>query len=71
VLRRRSYALGVERGGEFDVDCHRPAVVPLTETVQAISEIFECSVLGQHERKYTVFESYRHPASALLVVMDV
>ena len=29
------------RGGEFDLDCDRLAVVPLTETVQAIGKIFE------------------------------
>ena len=38
-------SLGVGGNGEFDLDCDRLAVVPLTETVQAIGEIFERCVL--------------------------
>jgi hypothetical protein len=43
--RDESASLGVGRNGEFDLDSDRLAVVPLTETVQAIGEIFERCVL--------------------------
>jgi hypothetical protein len=38
--------VGVKRSVEFDVDCDGLAVVPLTEPVEAIGEVFERGVLG-------------------------
>jgi hypothetical protein len=64
-------SMRVGRGGEFDCDCNRLAVAPLTETVQAICKIFERSVLRHHERNRTVFERHRHAAWRQLIVMDV
>jgi hypothetical protein len=61
----------LERGGKFDRDCNRLAVAPLTQTVQAICKIFECSVLRHHERNRTVFERHCHAAWPRLTVMDV
>jgi len=61
----------VERGGKFDRDCDRLAVAPLTQTVQAICKIFECSVLRHHERNRAVFERHCHAAWPRLIVMDV
>jgi len=58
-------------GGKFDRDCNGLAVAPLTETVQAICEIFERGVLRHHERNRTVFERHRHAAWPRLIVMDV
>jgi len=60
--RDKSASLGVERSGEFNLDCDRLAVVPLTATVQAIGKISERCVLRQHERKRSVFERHRHAA---------
>jgi hypothetical protein len=70
-LRDESASLGVERSGEFDLDCDGFATVPLTETVQPIGKIFKRSILRQHERERTVFECHCHAAWPRLVVIDV